>query len=205
MKPTDTIIANLTKMVKVAKNDRNTFNKMVQGYYGDPIGAGAFRKVFDAGDFVVKLRRVKPFWDNPFPMSQIHTSNADEAKGYRSLRRNWKYLSGFVLKPLYVELPYGHDAIIMPKVERTCRDLENEHGDEWRSFAVEEGEWSPILDAQYCFVTECFNDSHDANLGYIGNRLYLIDINYYGVYFNARENKKETEESAKSLLEKSAA
>lgn len=179
-----------------AGKDRKTFNALVGDTYRK-IGQGAFRLVYDTGEFVIKLRRYKPQSSNDFPMRQINSSNADEMRGYKSIVRGWKWTGQFVLKPTLIRLPNGHNVIVMPKVDTIVRTLEDDgcDNDAWKDDAPE------TLVDQVTFIEETFRDAHTANIGILGRRAYLIDINFAGLFYGAVEDPKATEAWAKRLLD----
>jgi len=191
------IRSTLEALAVEAGSDRRLFNKFVGNKYRQ-IGQGAFRIVFDAGDYVIKLRRHKPWRENEFPMSQINSSNSDEMKGYKSITRDWKFVSQFVLKPTMLRLSNGHNAIIMPKVDAVVRTLEDD--DNYDSDGWKEDAEVNLVD-QVTFIEENFRDGHTANIGILGKRAYLIDINFAGLFYGSAAEPQDTEAWAKRLLD----
>jgi hypothetical protein len=190
------IRSTLEALAVEAGSDRRIFNKFVGNKYRQ-IGQGAFRIVFDAGDYVIKLRRHKPWRENEFPMRQINSSNSDEMKGYKSIARDWKFVAQFVLKPTLIRLPNKHNVVIMPKVDAIVRTLEEDgiDNDEWKDDA-------PVnLVDQVTFIQETFRDGHTANIGILGRRAYLIDINFAGLFYGSAAEPQDTEAWAKRLLD----
>jgi hypothetical protein len=188
--------STLENLAVEAGTNRNIFNKLVGSNYRK-IGQGAFRIVMDAGDYVIKLRRHKPCADNEFPMRQIDTSNHDEVRGYKEIAKQWEFVTQFVLKPTLIRLPNKHNAVIMPKVDAVVRTLEEDgsDNDEWQDDA-------PVnLVDQVTFIQETFRDGHTANIGILGKRAYLIDINFAGLFYGAASEPKDTEAWAKRLLD----
>lgn len=188
--------STLENLAVEAGTDRRKFNALVAANFRK-LGHGAFRIVFDAGDYVIKLRRHKPYDQNEFPMREIDKSNADEVRGYKQLVKEWDYLSQFVLKPTMMRLPNKHNVVIMPKVDAVVRKLEEagSDNDEWEEDAPEN-----LLD-QVTFIEENFRDGHTANIGILGKRAYLIDINFAGLFYGAASEPKDTEAWAKRLLD----
>jgi hypothetical protein len=169
-------MSNALAILKTLAQDfpsRGDFNKAVAANFRK-VGHGAFRLVFDAGDVVIKIRRVKPKRDNAFPMSQINSSNRDEAAAYKKLLKSNPELATFVLKPTLVKLPNGHDVVMMEKVKV------------WGSLnyaarcKVEETD--NYLHDQIQVIQGAFQDAHDNNVGIKGDRAYLIDFNFANLW-----------------------
>lgn len=179
----ENIIATLTKLASTTKS-RKDFNQSVENTYGTRLGAGAFRKVYDAGNVVIKLRRHVPKHDNKFPMARINSSNKEEIEGYESFKKNTFFIH-FILQPTYVALPNKHDAVLMDKVDYVLGELSY---DEQERLAEEK----PNLYKQIQVIKEVFHDGHDFNIGIIGERAYLIDFNFCGTWDGMMKHMKAT-------------
>lgn len=182
------IIATLTKLAEENKS-RADFNRAVKAAFPVCLGAGAFRKVYDAGDVVIKLRRHEPRRNNAFPMSQIDSSNSDEASSYLRFKKANPIFAHFILQPTLITLPNGHDAVLMEKVDFVWgssamlrRSVENNRHDIHNHIQV---------------ISLVFMDSHDNNVGIKGNRAYLIDFNFCGTWTGMQDYK----ERARNVLE----
>ena len=163
----DKIIATLTKLASATKS-RKTFNQSVAKEFGTKLGSGAFRVVYAAGDTVIKLRRHSPRNDGRFDMDRINPSNQEESDAYSSFED--AIMAHFILKPTYVALPNGHDAILMDKVDFVWGELD---WDEQMEYAKK----NPKIHDQIQIINEVFQDGHDHNVGVKGDRAYLIDFN----------------------------
>lgn len=182
-------VATLTKLAR-DNPKRRDFNKAVKAAFPVCLGEGAFRKVYEAGDTVIKLRRHEPRRGNAFPMSQIDSSNADEANGYTKFKKKNAVFAHFVLEPTYVSLPNGHDAVLMKKADfvwgttphQIRSEIENKRHD---------------VHNQIQIICEVFQDAHDNNIGVIGNRAFLVDFNFDKLWNSASDYK----ERARKVLE----
>lgn len=161
----------LSILNKLAKNNRKRvdFNRAVRKAFPKCLGHGAFRSVYAAGDMVVKLRRSRTN-DSGFSMSDIHPANKEEADNYEDMVRNNPMFARFVLRPTYYTLSNGHDAVLMRRVEKVWGSLP-------RYIRDRHEEEDTLLGRQYRIISNCFRDAHLGNIGVIGKRLYLIDLN----------------------------
>ena len=150
------------------------FNRAVRKAFPKCLGHGAFRSVYAADeDTVIKIRRSRPNRSG-FSMRDIKTANVEEAEHYENLLKNNPLFARFVLPPIYYTLPNGHDAVLMRRVEKVWGKLSQ------RTREKHERN-NTLLGRQYRIISNCFWDSHWGNIGIIGNRAYLIDLNQ-GVY-----------------------
>jgi hypothetical protein len=163
----DTIIDTLTTLATTYKS-RVGFNKSIASHY-KKIGSGAFRIVFDAGTYVIKVRRSVPCSSNPFPIAMIHAANKDERDGYEKVKIASRTFAKFVCEPHYFSLPNGHDVIIMEKVEVVYGQLDRKSRKKYDA--------DDIINDQMTLISEIFVDGHWNNIGIRGNRAYLIDVN----------------------------
>ena len=85
---------------------RKAFNRAVQKQFPF-INEGAFRLACDAGDYVIKLRRDKPYYGSDFSIEDIRESNEVEAQNYESLMEQAPAVAFFVLAPVYIVLQIG--------------------------------------------------------------------------------------------------
>jgi len=186
--------------------NRGGFNKAVAANFRK-VGQGDFRLVFDAGDVVFKIRRANPKRDSAFPMSQINSSNRDEAAAYKKLLKSNPDLATFVLKPTLVKLPNRHDVVMMEKVKvwsslncnARCEVEENDN----------------YLHDQIQVIQTSFRDAHDNNVGIKGDRAYLIDFNLANLWNQDEADEefrngvlrrmREREKNGKLLTMKAAA
>jgi hypothetical protein len=187
-----TIAEKSSTMESFLRNVNKQFNK---------IGQGAFRVVFDAGNFVVKIRRHEPWEENEYCMEGqrgILASNREERAGYNRLKKNAPHLKYFVMEPHYFKLANGHNVIIMEKATMLGKALgcsKDEYGYyEINSDDLVEGS---IVERQHAFINENFADSHDNNMGINKDGLLvMIDFNFNHTDYS---NNLETIEEAKNI------
>jgi hypothetical protein len=176
----ESIIATLTKLAE-ANESRLEFNRAVAAAFPCMLGEGGFRKVYDAGEVVIKLRRDLPKYDNTFPMRAINIANREEGEGYESFAKENPRFAHFVLKPTYVTLPNKHDVVLMEKVDFVWGEV-----DEWTGMGQDEyAQLNPEIHNQIQVIQEVFQDGHDGNVGIKGNRAYLIDFNFTGTWWDS--------------------
>lgn len=179
------IIATLTKLA-AANKSRANFNKAVAAAFPTKLGAGAFRKVYAAGDTVIKLRRAIPLRSNAFPMYKIDAANRDEGEAYAKFANKHKMFAHLVLKPTYVSLPNGHDVVLMDKVDFVWREVSGWTGMCQSDYARQ----NPEIHNQIQVIQETFQDGHDGNIGIKGNRAYIIDFNFSGTWHGSLNEYK---------------
>jgi len=175
-----TLKAALTKLAAKYKS-RRSFNGAVSKKFPF-IDDGVFRRVHDAGTFVIKVRQHEN--DSDFDDWQIDDANTDEMCMYDNLVAEAPSVAFFVLAPVYLALPNGHDAIIMPKVSVVANDEHFGHvigTDEdccdLRDYIA--NHMSPLMYEQFVFITDSFSDMHDGNIGWDAatGRVWCIDYN----------------------------
>lgn len=181
-------------LTKLAKDnpDRKDFNAAVKRAFPVCLGEGAFRKVYEAGNLVVKVRRHEPRRNNPHPMRRIDSANSDEMEGYNDFCKSQRVLSRLVLPPTYFFLPNGHDAIVMEKMDNTWDGV----GHRGR-MDIEKN--NQVLHNQIQVIQEIFSDGHPGNIGFKGNRAYLIDFNFtdtWGIDDDTKRNVRKVLEAA---------
>lgn len=196
----NTIEATLKRLAKENKL-RSKFNKAVSKVFPF-IDGGAFREVYDAGDYVIKLRTAAR--NRQFSKEQTDESNSDEIDNYRTICKEAPAVGFFVLAPVYIILDNKHDAIIMPKVSSCCSDPHYnkifKEDDEILDLEGYAGRFFPkIMRDQLSFIWEAFGDSHDGNIGWdmAKRRVWFIDIN-----FEFRDDYSEVSNHAKRLIKK---
>jgi len=196
--PISPLVCNLFAVAAKAGKGRKKFITEMEKSFTF-IGEGAFRLVFASNDFVIKVRRHKPDEDCGFSQRQINSSNQDETNGYEELSSDWEHLPGFVVKPILVELPHGHDVVIMERVT-PIRSLVDD-GEEADDSIIELLETNRRQLLQFQFLQETFMDSHSGNLGInkAGN-VVIFDFNIPLLFFDARKHHKKTDSTAKRLL-----
>src|SRR6185369_13178317 len=96
------IITTLRKLSK-RHPTRKGFNSAV-GKMFPKIGEGAFRKVYDAGEYVIKLRHT---WHDGmyYDKEEIDSGNRIEMNVYRQIAKHAPSVAYFVLKPIHVKFP----------------------------------------------------------------------------------------------------
>lgn len=173
----DSTTATLVKLAK-AHPKRADFNRSLKEAFGKPLGSGAFRTVFAADkETVIKVRRSRPNGSG-FRMCDIQDSNREEAEAYEQLVDEDPIFAQFVLPPIYIALPNNHDAVMMKRVEKVwgklsqCVREKHERDD-------------TLIGRQYRIISNVFEDSHWDNIGIMGNRVFLIDMNqgFYGKHW----------------------
>jgi hypothetical protein len=184
----------LTNLAK-GNPTRKDFNAAVKRAFPVCLGEGAFRKVYEAGDLVIKVRRHEPRRCNPHPQYRIDAANSDEMKGYKDFCKTQPVLSRLVLPPTYFCLPNNHDAIIMEKMENTWEGV----GCRGR-MDIEEN--NTALHNQIQVIQEIFSDAHGANIGFKGKRAYLIDFNFTDTWGIDRECKMNVRRVLEAVGEK---
>lgn len=194
----NTIEATLKRLAGENKL-RSRFNKAVSRIFPF-IDGGAFREVYDAGDYVIKLRTAAR--NRQFSKEQTNESNSDEIDNYRTICEKAEAVGFFVLAPVYLVLDNKHDAIIMPKVSTCCSDPHYMKIEKEEDFCIDlesyAGRFFPkIMRDQLSFIIETFGDSHDGNIGWdmAKRRVWFIDIN-----FEFRNDYREVSNHAKRLL-----
>lgn len=149
---------------------RADFNRAVRKAFPKCLGHGAFRSVYAADkDTVIKIRRSRPNGSG-FSMRDIRVSNQEEAEYFEMLEREQPLFARFVLPPVYWTLPNGHDVVTMRRVEKVWGKLR-------QSVREKHEDGDTLLGRQYRIISNVFQDAHWGNIGIIGNRAYLIDIN----------------------------
>lgn len=176
----DTIRSTLETLARTTRS-METFNGATGSVF-PMLDSGSYRVVFDAGDYVIKLRKPEGTWSK----DMMHNGNCIE-------RRNWMNLPSemqfFVLEPIYMVLPNGHDAIVMRKVNVTHTA---KSGRWWLS-------WTPAMNMQHRFILNTFIDSHERNIGWdvTTERVWLIDYNH-GANLECRDNERSSD--AKNII-----
>jgi hypothetical protein len=181
------IAANSKGRKMILKNMRKKF---------DELGHGVFRTVFNVGGVAVKIRNPEPgeCWGS-FSQRECDNSNRDEYNAYRSLASDYPSLAMCVLKPTYLKLANGHDAILMPLVSVLDDDTEDLYDAEFPGFTRN-------MKRQYEFITNHFRDAHDHNIGWSveEDRVWIIDMNV-----SHNNYDEDSERQAKRLLKRKAA
>jgi hypothetical protein len=173
-----TLEAALKKLAAKHKT-RKGFNHAV-GRMFDFINDGAFRQVYDAGTYVIKVRNHKKLFR--LNDEDIDMANKVEAQNYKDLMVAAPSVAFFVLAPIYIALPNGHDAILMRRVsvcagddhykdalESECYDMDD-YADKY---------FTDLMKEQMEFITGAFRDAHDDNIGWdmATGRVWFIDYN----------------------------
>lgn len=172
--------AIITMLRRLAKKHptRKRFNSAVDKVFPN-IGEGAFRKVYDADEYVIKLRHV---WHDGmyYDKEEIDSGNWIEMDVYKQIARQAPSVAYFVLKPIYVKFSNTHDAIIMPKVETEMTVDEEllEYDKNGNSDMIEH--FTPKMKLQYKFIDKAFKDGGDSNMGWDmkKERVWYLDLNY---------------------------
>lgn len=199
----NTIEATLKRLAAKYK-PRRKFNDAVSKVFPF-IDGGAFREVYDAGDYVIKLRTAARRRECEFSKEQINKSNQDEIDNYRTICEEAPAVGFFVLAPVYIILDNKHDAIIMPKVSTCCSDPHykkiEKDDDSYLDLELYADRFFPkIMRDQLSFILGAFGDSHDGNIGWdmAKRRVWFIDIN-----FEFRDDySSEVSNYAKRLIKK---
>lgn len=201
----ETTIASITATLKELSGkykSRAGFNKAVGCTY-KRIGEGAFRIVYAADDYVIKLRRSVKRRGDDWTSQQITEGNSSEHIAYQTMLENAPSLAFFALAPVYLVLDNRHDAIIMPRVSTHSEDehfnlVDAEEGgiglDEYTSRF-----FTRIMRDQYSFINNNFGDSHCGNIGWDmkAQRVWFIDLN-----FEHNDDYCRLERKASKLVEK---
>lgn len=201
----ETTIASITATLKELSGKYKTraaFNKAVGRTY-QQIGEGAFRIVYAADDYVIKIRRVRRRGGDDWTMRQINEGNSSEHIAFQTMLENAPSLAFFALAPAYLVLDNRHDAIIMPRVSTHSEDehfnlVDAEEGgiclDEYVSRF-----FTGIMRDQYRFINNNFGDAHEGNIGWDlkAQRVWFIDLN-----FEHDDDYCRLERKASKLVEK---
>jgi len=161
-----TMPVKIKELVKKLHSKNNVIKKL-------PIlGSGASRIVYDAGEWAIKMERIKFNWiTEKRKKDEGYTSNCeDEYNAYKWLTKNKPQLAKFVPKMYRAHLPKDNTEVII--VEKV-------------SVLVSEYDGLPlclytgIMQLQLSLIRRTFQDTHDQNIGWnIKNkRVYVIDLN----------------------------
>jgi hypothetical protein len=203
MKHTIKTLEVALKALAAKHKSRKGFNHAVGKKFGF-INDGAFRCVYDAETYVIKLRQHEN--RSSFDDEDIDMANEQEAQNYEELMVEAPSVAFFVLAPIYIALPNGHDAILMRKVSVVAND---EHyadimGSDDECYGLNDyaaKHFTDLMQEQLEFITGSFCDSHDNNIGWdmATGRVWFIDYNHGA---NTCEREPDSRREAKRLVKR---
>jgi hypothetical protein len=202
MKHTIQTLEAALKVISKKYKGREAFNRAVARKFPF-INGGAFRQVYDGGDYIIKVVRT----DNPggFEQEEIDEANVCEAQNYCELMLEAPAVAFFVLAPIHLHLSNGHDAVLMRKVSVISTDKDYLHAiqndsDEVCTLLDYAREFFPklMLD-QYNFIRTAFHDAHADNIGWdmATGRVWFIDYNHGA---NCCERSPDSKRKAKRVM-----
>lgn len=135
------------------------------------VGEGAFRVAFEANDeWVFKITKPHSEYED-WSDEEVANSNFEEFLNYDHIKKVHPLMAAMILEPHHHSLPNGRDVVFM----RQAVPLLSAVGC-IRSF-------HPHVVKRIQLIRSIFKDTHNGNIGYIGNpkkadcEVYLIDCN----------------------------